>query len=1154
MRKLVTALLCLTVSVSAALAVGCAGGNNSSDSTSGSQETPVVNKITIGSKPAGALSVGATHTLTVTVTPETVTDYEVVWSSSDASVVSVNDGVLTALKAGTAMITATVKDTDIKDSFAVAVAEKVELNPATAIAIGGKPQTVRKGDTFTLTADITAEDADKDCTDSVSWSSTDEDVLTVDENGLVTVKKTGKATVKAAIVGKTDELFDEYEIKVYPAVPADGVYRDDMKNATIGAAQGVLSVATLNGETLRGGTRYGNVSYSADDNGNLLVKGVDIRNYDRTYFEPKFDDILPDGNYTVRISVTLVEASKPEAMESALWTLYWWSKERATEPIDSQDESKTIARLVEDGKVQGNFDGVGSELVLTLNTNKPLRGIAFGTSQTQGENSNYTVKINEISFTRYSAVEGFEISNKTDIATIRTDDTDKAIVYDYTNKTGDDAATAFEVEYESSAPSVLTVDKDGKITPVGAGTATVTAKVVGQSAFDTVEITVEHIAVESISITRGGEAAGDTIREDIKGKTVPYTIQLGYAVTGNPCAFEVEWESSNEDAATVDENGLVTVKAVGTARITVSVKGQTAKKSVNIVVEDSTIVKVIDEIKIKVNGVLAGADDKIIRLGETVELGYEVTFADGEKAFTVEWTSDTASVVEIPEAGKNAATVTLNIKAVGTAAVKVKVIGKDETAEFTVNFVVKKPLVTAIELDGVDATQTMKIGESKDFTVTATPADCDEYELEAEYTENGIVKLEKTANGYRVVPVGTGTTDVTLKVKGSEDVTATFSVTVSGLLLQSETFENGSVIDGVYYGDNFNVGVRTGGSTLGSVTKTDDGIEWSAWSLGDQRMTLQYKNYDNLDFSDGKKYIARVAVKTSASYPDSGYVTIYGYKKIATDSYKNPNGGTNDVVATGAGGSTARVVLGGKGVTIYYDFILDGSNSSEFFFAYHSGSNSGKSGATVAITVTDITVFDADSYVDYDAIEDFENSTTEANVNKLVYTGETFGFTASAGDTMQVVDLPAAQLSARTSGKGLYWVSARVWKKGLTESTDETPVAVTHPKMIITYNGERVEGSTYKVTIPLYMSANNKDQVKTTTVEVYYATSGTYSEKHLVTRTVGYADTLTVLEGEIPADAWNGQIVIRMFNSEITTNAAGSKMLCYFDGVSIKKI
>lgn len=58
-------------------------------------------------KNSTTLTVGASETLTATVGPEDATDKTVTWSTSDASVAKVADGVVTAVGAGTATITAT---------------------------------------------------------------------------------------------------------------------------------------------------------------------------------------------------------------------------------------------------------------------------------------------------------------------------------------------------------------------------------------------------------------------------------------------------------------------------------------------------------------------------------------------------------------------------------------------------------------------------------------------------------------------------------------------------------------------------------------------------------------------------------------------------------------------------------------------------------------------------------------------------------------------------------------------------------------------------------------------------------------------------------------------------------------------------------------
>ena len=52
------------------------------------------------------MEVGGTVSLSATVKPDNATDKSVTWSTSDSEVATVNNGVVTALKIGTAIITA----------------------------------------------------------------------------------------------------------------------------------------------------------------------------------------------------------------------------------------------------------------------------------------------------------------------------------------------------------------------------------------------------------------------------------------------------------------------------------------------------------------------------------------------------------------------------------------------------------------------------------------------------------------------------------------------------------------------------------------------------------------------------------------------------------------------------------------------------------------------------------------------------------------------------------------------------------------------------------------------------------------------------------------------------------------------------------------
>ena len=73
------------------------------------------------------MTVGAKDTLHIIYNPDNTTDLkEVEWSSSDASVLSVENGLLTALKPGTATITAKVGDMEVSCEIIVKEADKTD--------------------------------------------------------------------------------------------------------------------------------------------------------------------------------------------------------------------------------------------------------------------------------------------------------------------------------------------------------------------------------------------------------------------------------------------------------------------------------------------------------------------------------------------------------------------------------------------------------------------------------------------------------------------------------------------------------------------------------------------------------------------------------------------------------------------------------------------------------------------------------------------------------------------------------------------------------------------------------------------------------------------------------------------------------------------
>ena len=149
-----------------------------------------------------SLKSGASVQLTATVNPSNATDKTVSWTSSNSSVAKVSDGKVTAVKAGTATITATAGGKTA--SVVVTVADNPV--PVTSVSISGDgvkdgKLSLKSGASVQLTATVNPSNA----TDrKVSWTSSDSSVANVMGTGVVTAgSKAGTATIKATAGGKS---------------------------------------------------------------------------------------------------------------------------------------------------------------------------------------------------------------------------------------------------------------------------------------------------------------------------------------------------------------------------------------------------------------------------------------------------------------------------------------------------------------------------------------------------------------------------------------------------------------------------------------------------------------------------------------------------------------------------------------------------------------------------------------------------------------------------------------------------------------------------------------------------------------------------------------------------------------------------------------
>lgn len=135
------------------------------------------------------LTKGERETITMTVLPEDAGNKNVIWTSSDSSVATVDSsGFVTAVGGGTATITVQAEDgSKVATSCAVNVIEHVE-----AVNLNKASIEITKGQTETLSATILS---DKATNKNITWTSSDSSVATVDNTGKVTAVSAGTTTI-----------------------------------------------------------------------------------------------------------------------------------------------------------------------------------------------------------------------------------------------------------------------------------------------------------------------------------------------------------------------------------------------------------------------------------------------------------------------------------------------------------------------------------------------------------------------------------------------------------------------------------------------------------------------------------------------------------------------------------------------------------------------------------------------------------------------------------------------------------------------------------------------------------------------------------------------------------------------------------------------
>jgi len=467
-----------------------------------------------------SLSVG-NYQLSYTIAPEGPgVNTAVTWESSNPAVATVSEnGFVTFVSPGKATIIAQTVDTGTEGSL-IATCEFYINDPVVSVSIDYNDVTLKIGDTFRLTAAVLPTTAtDK----SVTWISSNTNVVTIDEDGLLKAVGSGNAAILCQ--SNDSGVTAMCNVTVYQAVESI-----ELSMTEISVRKG--TIFWLYGAAKPDNAVNKTIVWSSTDESIATVDKTGMV----TTISPGQCSIVATSEDSGVIAKCLVTVTEPvTGIELNVTELELMKGDQfllipSVSPIDADNKSVTFVS--------------SDDSVATVDENGVIRAIKGGeciiivTTVERGLIASCKVIVNEF------------------VTSIKIDETGPYLNINssryLTAQVLPESASNQSIIWSSDDESIIKVDQKGKITGVGYGTAVITATAAdGSELFDTVKIRViepvELIEVvpPTVTILEGKEIA-------VKANVTP----------DNASIKTVTWTSSNPEIATVDFNGVITgVKA-----------------------------------------------------------------------------------------------------------------------------------------------------------------------------------------------------------------------------------------------------------------------------------------------------------------------------------------------------------------------------------------------------------------------------------------------------------------------------------------------------------------------------------------------------------------------------------------------------------------
>lgn len=156
------------------------------------------------------LEISESETLTARVMPENATDKKVVWTIGDSNIASISsNGLVTGLSIGETVATVTTHDGGFTDTCDIIVSVPVDPDVVSSVELDQHSAIIEIDEQINLTATVLPATA---LNKTVQWSSSNDDVASISNTGLITGIDVGNVTITVTTVD--GGFYDSCQVRV----------------------------------------------------------------------------------------------------------------------------------------------------------------------------------------------------------------------------------------------------------------------------------------------------------------------------------------------------------------------------------------------------------------------------------------------------------------------------------------------------------------------------------------------------------------------------------------------------------------------------------------------------------------------------------------------------------------------------------------------------------------------------------------------------------------------------------------------------------------------------------------------------------------------------------------------------------------------------